>query len=125
MENAGDAFLIYDPHGDLPPERMQPFVTIVTGDHYDDVSRLDEPDAYRVNIGLPKARYAELFAGTQTGAVDHATRDALLPHPTYAPQHWVCVVSPGEATLDTVLALVTEAYDFAVRKHANQRARRS
>ncbi len=122
MEHQGDVFLVYDPDHDLPPERMQPFVTIVTGDHYDDVSQLDShPDAYRVNIGLPKARYAELLG--DVSPTDYATRDALLPHPTYARQHWLCVVSPAEATERTVLSLVMEAYEFAVRKHTNYRAR--
>jgi hypothetical protein len=36
----------------------------------------------------------------------------------------VCVVNPGEATLDTVRSLLAEAYEFAARKHANHRARR-
>lgn len=49
--------------------------------------------------------------------------DTLLPHPTYASQHWVCVLNPGEATLETVRALLAEAYEFAARKYAN-RARR-
>jgi hypothetical protein len=30
-----------------------------------------------------------------------------MPHPIYASQHWVCVVNPGEATLETVSITVT------------------
>lgn len=133
MESSGDTFVIYDPDRDLPPERMMPFVTIVTGDNYDDVSQLNQPDAYRLNIGLPKARYTALFGATpterdehgiwQTG-FDHATRDVVMPHPGYAPQHWVCVINPA-TTLDAARELMAEAHEFAARKHANQRARRT
>ena len=133
MENSGDTFFLYDPAGDLPPERQLPFVTIVTGDHYDSVSDLSRPGAYRLNIGVTKATYAALFGAAptrrdelglfQTGH-DYAATDTLMPHPVYASQHWVSVVNPGEATLDTVLQLLAEAHEFAARKYANQHSRR-
>jgi hypothetical protein len=122
-DNEGDSFFLYDPDGDLPPERQFPFVTIVTGDRYDSVSDLDRPGAYRLNIGLTKATYAGLFGAGPDGGYDYAARDVLMPHPVYAGQHWVCVVNPGEATLDAVGTLLAEAYAFAARRYAN-RARR-
>ena len=118
-ENVGDLFFLYDPDGDLPPQRQFPFVTIVTGDHYDQASELDRDGAYRVNIGLTKAGYAELIG--QSTVDDYTARDMVLPHPEYAGQHWVCVVNPGERTADTVLKLITDAYEFAARKHNNRR----
>ena len=133
LEGGGDAFLLYDPEGDLPPERQLPFVTIVTGDHYDSVSKLDGPGTYRLNIGLTKATYTALFGAAPTRrdadgvletGFDYAAADTLVPHPIYASQHWVSVVSPGAATLETVRTLLAEAHAFAARKHANQRARR-
>ena len=117
-ENAGDLFFLYDPDGDLPPQRQMPFVTIVTGDHYDTASALDRDGAYRVNIGLTKAGYAELI--TESTVDDYTPRDRLLPHPEYAGQHWVCVVNPGEHTAVTVLKLIADAYEFAARKHNNR-----
>lgn len=116
-ENAGDLFFLYDPDGDLPPQRQMPFVTIVTGDHYDTASQLDRDGAYRVNIGLTKAGYAQLIG--QSTVDDYTPRDRLLPHPEYAGQHWVCVVDPGERTADTVRELIADAYEFAARKHKN------
>src|SRR5262249_30227539 len=119
---------------DLPPERQLPFVTIVTGDHYDTISDLDRPGAYRVNIGLTKTTYTASFGAAPTerdgnGMLrtgdDYATVDTLMPHPVYGSQHWVCVVNPGEATLATVWALLAEAHAFAARKYANQRARQA
>ncbi|MER7457730.1 DUF6194 family protein [Micromonospora sp. NPDC126480] len=134
LRAGGDTFLIYDPHGDLPPERQLPFATIVTGDHYDTVSRLDRPGAYRLNIGLTKATYTQRFGppptardehGVLATGVDQAQVDTLLPHPHYASQHWVCVVNPAEATLPQLHTLLAEAHAFAARKYANHRARRS
>jgi Family of unknown function (DUF6194) len=118
-EHQGDTFFIYDPHGDLPPARQMPFVTIVTGDHYDSQSKLDDPGSYRLNIGLTKATYTERFGGI--GEVDHAERDRLMPHPEYAGQYWVCVVNPSD--VEALRPLLTEAYEFAVRKHDNYQAR--
>ncbi|PXY20988.1 DUF6194 family protein [Prauserella muralis] len=133
LEHAGDSFLVYDPDGDLPNERMFPFVTVVAGDTYDTASALDRPGAYRLNIGVTKATYTARFGAPPTergeGGVldtgfDYAERDQLLPHPVYASQYWVCVVSPSDETLEAVRPLLTEAYEFAARKYANQRARR-
>ncbi|WP_141978508.1 DUF6194 family protein [Saccharothrix saharensis] len=133
MEAYGDTFFLYDPDGDLPPERQMPFATIVTSDNYEQVSDLNQPGAYRLNIGLTKATYTGLFGpvpterdeqGVLRTGFDHAERDRLMPHPVYASQYWVCVVSPGEATADAVGPLLVEAHEFAARKHANH-ARRS
>jgi len=132
IENSGDTFFIYDPDGDLPPRRMLPFATIVTDDNYDRVSELSRPGAYRLNIGLTKATYSSRFGAAPTRrdehgifetGFDYARRDTVLPHPVYAGQHWVCVVTPGAATLDAVRALLAEAHGFAARKYANHRAR--
>ncbi len=131
-EASGDTFFLYDPDGDLPPERQMPFATIVTDDNYERVSELSRPGVYRLNIGLTKATYTAMFGAVPTKrddqgvletGFDYAERDRLMPHPVYASQHWVCVVSPGEATLDAVRPLLAEAYEFAARKHANHARR--
>ena len=124
LENDGDTFYIYDPHGDLPPERQIPFVTIVTGEDWEQVANLTEPGAYRLNIGLTKATYSSLSGTAPEAEVDYAARDKLMPHPTYGGQHWVCVVNPSDATVDALKPLLTEAHEFAARKHANQEARK-
>jgi hypothetical protein len=129
VEGYGDTFFLYDPDGDLPAERQHPFATIVTGDHYDTVSRLNRPGAYRLNIGLTKGTYLASFGAPPTRrgpdgqldtGVDHAAVDTVLPHPTYASQYWVGVVDPGPASWDTVGILLAEAHAFAARKHANR-----
>ena len=121
LEANGDSFFIYDPDRDLPPERQQPFITIVTADTYEKDSLLDRPGVYRLNIGLTKATYTSLFP--TPGDWDFTALDELMPHPVYGPQYWVCVLSPSAATVDELLPLLTEAYEFAVRKHSNYQAR--
>jgi hypothetical protein len=133
-DNAGDTFFTYDPGRDLPPDRWLPFATLVTGDHYDTVSDLNRPGAYRINIGVTKAAYVALLGpapqerdgdGVLLTGFDYTAADTVMPHPFYASQHWVSVVNPGEATLPTVRRLLAEAYDFAVRKYRNRRGRRA
>jgi hypothetical protein len=122
LEANGDSFFVYDPDGDLPPERQQPFATIVTADTYDSDSHLDRPGVYRFNLGLPKARYRSLFPQTPAD-IDSARLDTVMPHPVYGPQYWICVVSPSDSTIADLRPLITEAHEFAVRKHANHKAR--
>jgi hypothetical protein len=134
VENTGDTFFIYDPARDLPPQRWLPFATLVTGDRHDTVSHLDRSGRYRLNIGLTRATYARLFGaapkqrdedGVLETGFDYTATDTLMPHPVYASQYWVCVVNPGGRTLGTVRTLLSEAYEFAVRKHTNQQTRRA
>jgi hypothetical protein len=132
LEAQDDFFYLYDPAADLPPERQQPFATIVTGDHYDKVSRLDEPGTWRLNLGLTKATYVELFGPVPTErdadwvldtGQDYAARNTLMQHPFYAAQHWVAIVNP--TGLDQLTALIEEAYTFAARKFSNHQARQT
>jgi hypothetical protein len=132
-ESSGDTFLTYDPGGDLPENRRFPFATVVTGDNYDQVSDLNRATAYRLNLGLTKATYTSLFGaapshrderGVLDTGFDYAAVDEVMPHPIYASQYWVCVVSPSDTTFEAVRPFIAEAYDFAARKYAKQQARR-
>ncbi|TWD84421.1 hypothetical protein FB561_5608 [Kribbella amoyensis] len=122
LEANGDSFFVYDPAGDLPPERRQPFATVVTADSYDSDSDLDRPGVYRLNLGLPKPLYRSLFPEPPAD-VDHTRLDTVMPHPVYGPQYWICVLSPSAETLAELQPLIDAAYEFVVRKHANHQAR--
>jgi hypothetical protein len=133
VRSSGDSFFMYDPRGDLPDDRQFPFATIVTGDRYDQVSKLDRPSVYRLNIGLPKLTYVTRFgapptrrdgAGILESPFDYTAVDQVMPHPVYGAQYWVCVLNPGESTLGLVPELLAAAHAFAVRKDENQHARR-
>jgi hypothetical protein len=123
----GDSFFIYDTNNDVPPERQFPFATLVTGDNHDTASNLSRPGIFRLNIGVEKETYRSMF-GPQPSAPagptdiintghDFTTLDQVMPHPVYAPQSWVSVLNPSDATLETVKSLLAEAHKIAVRKH--------
>ncbi|WP_420128771.1 DUF6194 family protein [Longimicrobium sp.] len=111
-------------------ERMLPFATLAMADNeHDRVSELDRDGAYRLNIGVSRDTYRSLLgdekprlgsAGIIDGDHDFTLRDQILPHPHYAPQSWICVVSPGAETFEVVQGLLREAYERAVLR-ANRR----
>ncbi|NIH78014.1 DUF6194 family protein [Amycolatopsis viridis] len=120
-EASGTVFALYDPNGDLPPQRQLPWATIVTADtEFDNASDLDRPGVFRLNIGLTRARFGEVVP---PGDYDVTALDVLFPHPVYAGQHWVCVINP-DRTWPAARKLLDEAYEFAVRKFDNAERRR-
>lgn len=122
VELDGDSYAIYDPRGDLPPERQLPWATIVTSDAHDTASNLDRAGVFRLNLGLPRARFRELVDPGRD--YDLTAIDVLLPHPVYGGQNWVCVLNP-ERTWPLVRELLAEAAAFAVRKYDNAERRRA
>jgi hypothetical protein len=117
VEAHGDVFALYDPAGDLPPERQHPWATVVTSDNpFDATSLLDRPDVFRLNLGLPKARFRELV--DPDADHDPTALDVLFPHPVYGGQYWLCVINPRQSW-PVVQELLTEAHAFAVRKYEN------
>ncbi|HEY7063783.1 MAG TPA: DUF6194 family protein [Chloroflexota bacterium] len=124
---AGDTFFIYDPDRNLEPKRQFPFATIVTKDYgdFDRASNLDRPGVFRLNVGVSRDTYRSLFGPppappalnsvVDTGH-DFAALDLLIPHPVYAPQSWVSVLNPSDATFERLKPLLVEAYERAVRR---------
>ena len=133
-EGSGDWYLFYDPYGTTVPEQRFPFCTVMTGDRYDGASNLDRDlGTYRVNLGLDRHGYEELFGPAPRQAAgyevidtgfDYTATDVVMPHPFYAPLHWVCVVNPGEGTRTALADLLERAYGIAERIYDNRRRRR-
>lgn len=102
-------------------ERMLPFATLATVDNeYDRVSQLDRPGVFRLNIGVRKPTFQMLFGTDKVdvSAYDFTALDTIMPHPDYAPQSWICVLNPSDATFQqTVQPFLAEAYDIAVQRH--------
>ena len=113
----GDTFFIYDPKRDLEGVQRFPFATIVTKDYgeFDERSDLDRPGVYRLNIGVRAETFKGLFPDASADR-DFTALDALMPHPVYGPQHWVCVLNPSDETFETLKPLIAEAYDMARRR---------
>ena len=91
----------------------------------DQASQLDRPGMYRVNLGLRKQTYVNLFGsvpkrppkgGVVELEMDFAQTDILLPHPVYAWMGWVCTLNPSKHTFEELKPLILESYEFAKEK---------
>ena len=116
--NYGYTFFFY---GD---DHMLPFATLAAADNeYDRVSNLDRPGVFRLNIGVSKPTFVSLFGADKTDVsrYDFTALNTIMPHPEYAAQSFICVLSPSEATFEKVQRLLAEAYDLAVKRNARRR----
>lgn len=132
----GDTFFIYNPDGQLPPNKQFPFATIVTKDYgdFDHASNLNRDGVFRLNVGVSKETYRSLFgpqpASPPSGSAvatghDFTALDVLMPHPVYASMSWVCVLNPSESTFERMHSLLNEAYQIAAGRHAKREAHQS
>jgi hypothetical protein len=101
-------------------DRIVSFATIISSDYdYDHVSNLDRPGVFRLNIGISRETFQSLFGSDKVDInnYDFTALDVIMPHPDYAPQHYVCVLSPSDETFErSVRPLLAEAYELAARK---------
>jgi hypothetical protein len=118
-DNLGYTFFFYrDDH-------MLSFVTIATTDNeYDSVSNLARPGVFRINIGVSKQTFQALFGanGFRVNDYDFTALDTLMPHPEYAAQSFLCVLSPSDATFQRLRPLLAEAYERAVKRYNRRQA---
>jgi hypothetical protein len=125
---AGDTFFFTASQRDVDPARRQPFATIVTKDYgeFDNLSQLDRPDVFRLNIGVSRETFQTLFGylpgkkGAESVEYDYAALDKLMPHPVYAPQSFVCVLNPSPETFEAVKPLLAEAWSIVEARHSKQ-----
>ena len=99
------------------------FATLASSDNeYDAVSQLDRPGVFRLNIGVSRETFRGLFGVEKidSGDYDFTALDRIMPHPVYAAQWFVCVLNPGDATLEKVKQLLAEAYEIAARRQARR-----
>lgn len=100
-------------------DHILPFATLISSDQdYDRFSNLDRPGVFRLNIGVSRETFQSLFgtAKVDVSSYDFTALDVIMPHPEYAQQSFICVLSPSEATFERVRALLAEAYNIAVRR---------
>ena len=118
--NMGYTFFFYrDDH-------MHAFATIASnGNEYEQVSRLDRPGVYRLNLGVRRETFWSLFGRGKidVSAYDFTALDVIMPHPDYSSQHFLCVLSPSEVTFEQLRPLLAEAYDVAVTRYNKRKAR--
>jgi len=106
------------------PDRMRPFASLANADYdYDRFSDLDRPGVYRLNMGVRRDSFERLFGASRVNVseYDYTVLDRIMPHPEYAAQFFVCVLNPGEATLEAVKGLLAEAHEIAAQRHEKTR----
>jgi hypothetical protein len=109
----GDTFFYYSEDGATPTE-AQPFATIVTKNYPDDdVSRLDRPGAYRVNVAAGKEAFTQWTGHAPREVTDPkpAGDDTVIAHPVYGTVGWLAVTNPGPRTEATIRELLRAAYE--------------
>jgi hypothetical protein len=108
----------------LGHERKFPFATLVTRDNdYDRFSNLDRPGVFRLNVGVSKQTFQDLFGSDgadAAGTYDFTALDKLMPHPVYGKMYWVSVLNPSPATFEQIQPLLAEAYDIFAKKRAKE-----
>jgi hypothetical protein len=110
---SGNTFFFND------PQRKFPFATIVTNDQYDNVSNLNRPNVFRLNIGVSKQTFLALFGDESEH--DFTALDQIMPHPVYGKMYWICVLNPSDATFQKLQPLIMEAYDLSVKRQIKLR----
>ena len=118
-ENFGYTFFFYK------SDHKMPFATLASSDNdYDRSSKLDRPGVFRLNVGVSKQTFQSLFGPTalEMSRYDFTELDTIMPHPDYAAQHFICVLSPTEATFQTLRPMIAEAYDIAKARHAKRKS---
>ncbi|MFJ3172072.1 DUF6194 family protein [Streptomyces roseus] len=122
----GDVFFHHAPDGTLP-STAQPFATIVTKDYPGEVSsRLDRPDAFRVNVAVGREEFVRWTGRTPQDPVgdgDPGAADEVMAHPAYARAGWLAVVDPGPRTDEALRELLCHAHRLAGARHERRRGR--
>ena len=91
----------------------------------DKSSELNRIDTFRVNIGVKKDTFKELFgfipsrpsAGcTVDMKYDFTRSNEILPHPVYAWMSWISIINPTESKFEELKPFIEQAYLLAVEK---------
>ena len=106
-ENFGYKFFLYS------TDQMMPFVTLAESDNeYDSVSNLDREGVFRVNIGVRRNTFKKLFP-SKDSEWDYTAINTFMPHPEYAAQNFICILSPEDDKIRDVTTFIHEAYSLA------------
>lgn len=117
----GETSYFYNPGNAL--KRGTYFATVKEKDGENDRgSNLNRDGVWRLNMGIQKATFIEMFgpppARPGKGAIvegpwDFTQLDILIPHPVYAWMGWVGVLSPSKETWKQCKPLLADAHGRA------------
>lgn len=121
----GGKGIFYNPNHSL--KRGIYVLTLKDGDGaHDKASYLDRENVYRLNIGIRKNTFLNLFhelpqrpSAGEIVAMDYdfTALDRLMPHPVYAWMGWIAVCNPTIQTFEECKPYIQEAYEFAIEKY--------
>ncbi len=124
----GEVSYFYNPGHRL--KRGTYFATIKQKDGENDKgSGIDREGVWRLNMGISRASFADLFgrppARPGKGAIiegpwDFTQLDQITPHPVYGWMSWIAVLSPSEVTWRTCIPLLHDAYERARTLYAKR-----
>lgn len=130
-ESWGEKGIFYNPNGKL--KRGVYILTVKEKDGENDkASKLERVGVYRVNLGVRKNTFTEMFgtvpARPPKGGIvdmpyDFSSTDRILPHPVYAWMSWICVLNPSEDTFEKLKPLIREAYDYSKEKYEKRKGK--
>ena len=129
VESWGEKGIFYNPENKL--KRGIYILTIKEKDGENDKgSALDRDGIYRVNLGILKQTFLNMFTAVPKrpakGCVveldyDFTQTDKIIPHPVYAWMSWICVLNPSSETFEALKPLINEAYEYAKEKYKKKK----
>lgn len=93
-------------------------------------SNLDREGVYRMNLGVRKKAFSDMFGSVpkrpDKGCVvdmdyDFTEVNKVLPHPVYAWMSWICVLNPTKDSFEALKPLIRKAYEYAKEKFAKRK----
>lgn len=126
--NWGERALFYDPQSRLPLGIYVLSFKEQDGPH-DKVSDLARDGVFRLNLGVTRETFTDLFgpipARPRVGAIieaehDFAALDTIMPHPVYGWMTWICVLNPGLETFERLKPLIRQSVALAEEKYTKK-----
>jgi Family of unknown function (DUF6194) len=112
-----DVFFFYDPDGIGDGARKFPIATLVLSNAYDEHSDLGREGIFRLNLGVDKETFLELFGVKAAGLTpDYTALDVIMPHPDYGNSYFPCVLNP-DRTMPKVRQLLAKAREVAANRY--------
>lgn len=129
VESWGENGIFYNPNGVL--KRGIYVLTVKEKDGQNDkASDLNRKNIYRVNLGLRKDTFKQLFefipkrpaaGGVVEMDYDFKALNKIIPHPVYGWMGWISVLNPTQETFEELKPLIEEAYLFAKEKFVKKK----
>jgi len=128
-ENWGERGIFYNPNHTL--KKGVYILTVKEKDGENDkASNLSRAGVFRVNLGIRKHTFAELFThipkrpaagGIVKMEYDFTALDQIMPHPVYGWMGWIAVLNPSKETFEKLKPLIHESHSFAQEKFAKRK----